>query len=394
MAAPSLDADLILAGGGLSAGLLALRLAHVRPDLRVLVLERAATIGAGHTWSAFESDLAPASLEWVRPLVAHRWPGYAVRFPEHARRLDTPYLSISDERLHAEVVASLGEAVRTNCEVAALSPEAVTLADGTRLTARAVVDARGPSDAGGLVLGFQKFVGLEVETAEPHGLTEPVIMDAALPQRDGYRFVYLLPFSPTRVLIEDTRYSDGPGLDQADLLQEARDYAREQGWTVTREVRTEHGVLPVALAGDIHAFWRVAERESPVGRIGLRAALFHPTTGYSLPDAVRAAERIAALPELTTASIAACAKALSIQLWEERGFYRLLDRMLFKAADGPERYRVLQRFYRLPTPLIRRFYAAQCTRADKLRVLTGWPPVPIGRALGCLSETRLIAEAA
>ncbi|MBE7217677.1 MAG: lycopene beta-cyclase CrtY [Caulobacteraceae bacterium] len=394
MAAPAYDADLILAGGGLSATLLALRLKRERPALRVRVLERAATLGAGHTWSAFESDLSPASLDWVSPLVAHRWPGYAVRFPEHARRLDTPYLSITDERLHQMAARELGEAVETGCKVIALSPDAVTLADGRRLTAPAVIDARGPSAAPGLVLGFQKFVGLEVETAEPHRLAEPVIMDAALPQRDGYRFVYLLPFSSTRILIEDTRYSDGPGLDRADLLQEARDYAREQGWTVAREVRTEHGVLPVALAGDIAAFWRAAERESPVGRIGLRAALFHPTTGYSLPDAVRAAERIAALPELTTASVAACAKALSIQLWEERGFYRLLDRMLFKAAEGPERYRVLQRFYRLPAPLIRRFYAAECTAADKMRVLTGWPPVPIGRALGCLSETRLLAEAA
>ena len=394
MATPSLNADVILAGGGLSAGLLALRLKRERPDLRVLVLERADTLGAGHTWSAFESDLSPESLAWIGPLIAHRWPGYAVRFPEHTRRLDTPYLSISDTRLHEVVAGALGDAVVTGCEVAALATDSVTLGDGRRLTARAVVDARGPSDAGGLVLGFQKFVGLEVECAAPHGLTEPVIMDAALPQRDGYRFVYLLPFSPTRVLIEDTRYSDGPGLDRADLLQEARDYAREQGWQVTREVRTEHGVLPVALAGDIEAFWRAAERESPVGRIGLRAALFHPTTGYSLPDAVRAAERIAALRELTTASVAACAKALSVELWEARGFYRLLDRMLFKAAEGPARYRVLQRFYRLPAPLIRRFYAARCTRADKLRVLTGWPPVPIGRALGCLSESALIAEAA
>ena len=394
VAAPDHDADLILAGGGLSATLLALRLKRDRPGLRVLLLERGATLGAGHTWSAFESDFAPEALAWVAPLAAHRWPGYAVRFPEHMRRLDTPYLSITDDSLHAAALAALGEGVLTGVEVVGLEREAARLADGRRLTAPAVVDARGPAGTGGLVLGYQKFVGLEVETAAPHGLSEPVIMDATVPQRDGYRFVYLLPFSPTRVLIEDTRYADGPALDHADLLAEARAYAATQGWTIAREVRVEHGVLPVALAGDIAEFWRLAGLGSSVPRIGLRAALFHPTTGYSLPDAARLADRVAALPELTTASIAAAAVALSTELWEARAFYRLLDRMLFRAADGPERYRVLQRFYRLPTPLIRRFYAAQCTGADKLRILSGRPPVPIGRALHCLSETRMIAEAA
>ncbi len=394
MPAPAFDADLILAGGGLSAGVLALRLKETRPDLRVVIVERGPTVGAGHTWSAFESDFDAADLPLAQELAAHRWPAYAVRFPEHARRLASPYLSVPDHRLHAAVTAALGSSVMTGCEVAELAADGVRLADGRRLSAPAVMDARGPADAGGLVLGFQKFAGLEVECAEPHGLVDPVIMDATVPQRDGYRFVYLLPFSPTRVLIEDTRYADGPALDAADLLEEARAYARDRGWTIAREVREEHGVLPVALAGDIAAFWDRAERESPVGRLGLRAALFHPTTGYSLPDAMRAARRLAELPQITTASTAACVRALSTELWEARGFYRLLDRMLFHAARGPERYRVLQRFYRLPEPLIRRFYAARCTRADKLRVLTGRPPVPIGRALGCLSESALLPEAA
>ena len=395
VAAPDHDADLILAGGGLSATLLALRLKRDRPGLRVLLLERGATLGAGHTWSAFESDFAPEALAWVAPLAAHRWPGYAVRFPE-ARAPARHALPLDHRRQPARRRARrpLGEGVVTGVEVVGLEREAARLADGRRLTAPAVVDARGPAGTGGLVLGYQKFVGLEVETAAPHGLSEPVIMDATVPQRDGYRFVYLLPFSPTRVLIEDTRYADGPALDHANLLAEARAYAAAQGWAIAREVRVEHGVLPVALAGDIVEFWRLAGLDSSVPRIGLRAALFHPTTGYSLPDAARLAERVAALPELTTASIGAAAVALSTELWEARGFYRLLDRMLFRAAEGPERYRVLQRFYRLPTPLIRRFYAAQCTAADKLRILSGRPPVPIARALGCLSETRMIAEAA
>lgn len=40
------DADLILVGGGLANGLLALRLRQQRPELRVLLLEQGETLGA------------------------------------------------------------------------------------------------------------------------------------------------------------------------------------------------------------------------------------------------------------------------------------------------------------------------------------------------------------
>jgi lycopene beta-cyclase len=71
-------------------------------------------------------------------------------------------------------------------------------------------------------------------------------------------------------------------------------------------------------------------------------------------------------------------------LWKDRSFYQLLNRMLFRAAAPDRRYRVLEHFYRLPEPLIGRFYAARLTALDKLRIVSGRPPVPIGRALAAL----------
>ena len=74
----------------------------------------------------------------------------------------------------------------------------------------------------------------------------------------------------------------------------------------------------------------------------------------------------------------------SERLWRRSGFFRLLNRMLFRAAEPDQRYRVLERFYGLPEPLIRRFYAGRLRWSDKVRLVTGSPPVPIGRALGCV----------
>ncbi len=70
--------------------------------------------------------------------------------------------------------------------------------------------------------------------------------------------------------------------------------------------------------------------------------------------------------------------------WKSGRVDRLLARMLFRAADPPERYRILERFYRLPEPLIGRFYAGRSTAFDRLRILAGRPPVAVGRAAAAL----------
>jgi lycopene beta-cyclase len=58
--------------------------------------------------------------------------------------------------------------------------------------------------------------------------------------------------------------------------------------------------------------------------------------------------------------------------------------MLFDAAEPEERYRVFERFYRLREPLIERFYAGNSSTADKLRILSGKPPVSVPAAIRAL----------
>jgi lycopene beta-cyclase len=58
--------------------------------------------------------------------------------------------------------------------------------------------------------------------------------------------------------------------------------------------------------------------------------------------------------------------------------------MLFRAAEPHERYKVLERFYGLRSGLIGRFYAGKSTSFDKLRVLSGKPPVPMSKAVSVL----------
>jgi lycopene beta-cyclase len=377
--ATTINCDLAIVGGGLAGGLIALAMAEMRPRLDVRLIEGGTSVGGNHLWSFFASDIGPGDQWLVDRLISFRWPRYAISFPGHARVIDTGYRSIESHRLDAVCRGVLGHRLMLGRKALAASPTAVVLDDGTRVEAKGVIDTRGTGDLSLLDLGWQKFLGRELVLAAPHGDPPPMIMDATVPQTDGYRFVYALPFAAERMFVEDTYYSDGRDLDRDALRARVDDYAIAHGWPVVEVLREEHGALPVALDGDFEGYWLSGGKH--VAKAGMRAGLFHPTTGYSLPDAVRTAALIARQRDYSGAALHDLLHDFAAQTWKRRGFYRALDRMLFRAAEPDERYRVLERFYRLDPGLIGRFYAGRSTMSDQARILTGKPPVPISRAL-------------
>jgi lycopene beta-cyclase len=376
--------DVLLVGAGLANSMIALALRRARPDLSIALIDRDAQVGGNHTWSFHSSDVNAAGLDLLHPMLEAQWPSQEVRFPRLKRVLDTGYNSMTSDRLHAAVMKATGIDAILSAPVSRIQSDGIELESGVRISSRCVIDGRGASKTNTLALGYQKFVGLELELDEPHGMSRPVIMDATVAQHDGYRFVYTLPFTPTRILVEDTYYSDGSELNSELLAERALQYAKTKGWRIANTVRQEQGVLPIALAGDIQAFW--AEGEQQAARSGMRACLFHPTTGYSLPDAVLLAQRIAAADTFETRRIDQIVRRHSTRCWQQRSFFRLLNRMLFLAAQGDERRDILERFYSLPAPLIERFYAGRITTGDKARILLGRPPLPIQRAIHQISE--------
>mgnify|MGYP000355578880 CR=1 FL=1 len=82
----------------------------------------------------------------------------------------------------------------------------------------------------------------------------------------------------------------------------------------------------------------------------MRGAFFHPTTGYSLPEAVGLAEDLATHRHLSGPELHARTRRRSFRHWRRGGYYRLLNRMLFRAADPERRYRIFERFYRVRGP--------------------------------------------
>jgi lycopene beta-cyclase len=381
MAVPEpVSCDIAIVGGGLAGGLAALALAQRRPDLDVRLIEPGA-VGGNHVWSFFDADVAARDRWLVEPLIGHRWDGYAVAFPACRRELAMAYNSITGEALAEAVAAALPAGRLIAKSAILLAPQAVGFDDGTRLAARHVIDARGVGDLSDIDCGWQKFVGQVLRIEGGHGLARPVVMDATVEQIGGYRFVYCLPFDAETVFVEDTYYSDDAALDVAAVRSRIATYAAERGWTVTDIEREETGWLPVVMAGDFDTLW---PKEDGVARIGVRAGRFHATTGYSLAQAVRSAATLPAL--IDRPDLAAVLRREAAAAWRRQRFYRMLGAMLFRAAAPEERYRVFERFYHLSPGLIARFYAGASTARDKLRILSGKPPVPVGKALAALAK--------
>ncbi|CAN5899767.1 hypothetical protein BH11MYX2_BH11MYX2_26100 [soil metagenome] len=358
--------DYALVGGGLANGLIALAVRAHQPDARIAMVERGDAPGGNHTWCFHARDVSSA-MKWIEPLVAHRWTGYDVMFPEHSRRLDTPYACVSATRLAECVTRALavpGSALLARATATEIAADHVVV-DGRTIRARTVIDARGPDRLAGGDCGWQKFVGQEVTLEKPHGLERPILMDATVPQVDGYRFFYVLPLDENRLLVEDTYFSDSTHLDVAQLRTEIASYCDAHGWSIASIDREEVGTLPMPLS-------TAAPTPSSPFVAGYAGRWFHPVTAYSFPIAARVAEFVASRPaaDLVGPALDQLARDHGKQL----AFGDRLNKMLFKWFAPHKRHHVLARFYRLPPPTIERFYALQLTGMDRARIFVGRPP--------------------
>jgi lycopene beta-cyclase len=371
LASPELD--FLLVGGGLGNALIALALFARQPDVKVGLVEQSRIVGGNHLWCFHAGDVEDEALGFVSPLIGARWPRYDVRFPELSRTLEEPYAAVRSARLDEVVKEAFatrrGARLFLESRAVRVTDRSVTLEDGRELRARTVIESRGPDAlTSSERAGYQKFLGLELKLRRPAPISHPILMDALVPQRDGFRFLYALPLASDRVLLEDTYFSDDRHLDRDHLEREILQYAAKNGFDVESVVREEVGVLPLPTR------LRHVPNPAPGGPFvaGYQGAWFHPVTGYSFPVAARLALAVATAEPGT----------LERQVWprllrEQRAqlrFCLLLNKLFFGAFAPDQRRNVIERFYRLPPDSVRRFYAMTLSHGDRARILCGRPP--------------------
>jgi lycopene beta-cyclase len=356
---------LLIAGGGLAGCLAALAIAKARPEIPLLLVEEGESFGGSHIWSFYDEDVAEEDRWLLDPLGAQAWQGYYVSFPGQSRKFKAGYNSVRSAQLDAAVRAALRpDQYRLGTKVVAVRDNELVLLGGEKIKADGALDARGAANLSMLELGWRKFVGREFLFARPHKVDRPVLMDATVEQMDGFRFFQCLPFNETRMLIEDCRYSDNPDL-AADAAERIDAYIELRGWKKRRIQREEQGALPVALGGDFGGFWRVGGAR--VAKLGLRGGFFHPTTGYTLPDAVRTAVMLSQQRDFTGAMLHDLFEQEAAALWRKREAYRAFNSALFQAPPE-DRRAVFEAFYELDPALISRFHSGGLGMLDRMKL--------------------------
>ena len=139
------------------------------------------------------------------------------------------------------------------------------------LNPRQILDSRPPKSPPGALL--QHFLGYEITSSyDVFNPDTAILMDFRCDQSRGVHFIYYLPFTQRRALVESTLFS--PSLVSEDFYDKAIKHylANHLGCTDYTIERRERGVIPMA---------SLQQHDSDLTGIGANGGAIRPSSGYA-----------------------------------------------------------------------------------------------------------------
>lgn len=289
-------------GAGLAGLSLADALLDEDPACAIVLVDRRRAWGRDRTWCTWETE----SVRFAPLADARWWEWRTCRGDQSAVQRTTrfPYLHIGSRALYDVVLDRLDRdprvVVRTGERVLAVRDGAdggQVLTDRESFSADHVIDALGPRSP--LLAGrpepthvlAQRFLGWEVQTETPaFDPASATLMDFRAPESGALTFIYVLPFTATRALVEHTtigpRNASGPSTERRrELLRsELGERLAIRDWEVLHE---ERGEIP--MGGRSHA----TGAGGRVISVGAAAGAIRASSGYAFSRTQRHVERVA-----------------------------------------------------------------------------------------------------
>lgn len=374
------DEPIVILGAGLAGLSLAVALRRARNPAPLVLIDRRTRWDHDRTWCTWLTG----PLRFAE-LASHRWSSWRAaahvgddQAVQHSRR--HPYIHLASDAVYEAALGELADApdveLRTDVQVLGVesgpaSPR-VTTTNGTFDAAR-VFDAMGPGSP--LLRGrppgttelAQRFLGWEVETDRPVFTPETAtLMDFRAPAPDCLVFIYVLPFSTTRALVEHTTIGTGAVAAAARRDALSAELSERHGvreWDVVRE---EKGHIPMS------TFPFPAHRGPGLHAVGAAAGAIRPSSGYAFSRIQRHVDRI----------VAALATGAELPGSVAPSRYRVLDRIFLRAltdgAHGEELF--LRLMAGVSGDVFARFMTDRSSAADEARVLAVLPPLTMTAA--------------
>jgi lycopene beta-cyclase len=342
------EKPVIIIGGGLWGTLLALRIRECLPHLAFRLYEPGPQLGEKLAVSFHASDVSPESMNWLSPLISRSWDHYEVSFPKYTKKNEHKLCTMGPAHFHSVAREKLGSnTVFLNCSI---TPEEA-IKEGSF-----VIDTMARGYYKGL--GYQKTHGLVVKLIHPHRLNSPVTMDAAVEQKNGFRYLQMLPLDEERLLLKDVRFSSDPLLYHVNMEPDLLREAHQRRWIVgdILERETEFRKIPREYC---HQFNE--------GRVIHLDGFVHDITGDALPDAVRLIDRMVQ----TSFRLGELKLVMRTYLNERRSrrrILRIMNRMLYQVKTPcRERYQFFQSLHSMPPAIREKFYKGDLELKDILR---------------------------
>lgn len=280
--------DYLIVGAGCAGLSLAYHLAQrVELDNSILILDSKPSFEDDRTWCFFDTEEHLFS-----DLVKHRW--------QNCRLIDnngftdihcghSKYSMIKSGDFYERVVTVLnsderfelvlGEPIET---IRSRVGYVEVTTDRRIVKAKLVFDSRPLAWARLLHSGtrpflLQQFVGWTIETAADEYSFDPetaILMDFSTRDDQSISFIYTLPLSPTKALVEATLLSRKP-TSRLRLTRQLERYLENKEIRSFEILSREGGVIPMSAAFSRDRF------EGRILNIGLRGGLARPSSGYS-----------------------------------------------------------------------------------------------------------------
>ena len=396
IAMPNEHWDIVVAGSGLSGLTLALECAH-RPffqDKKILLIDRDEKAKNDRTWcfwatdeelkslppvvfkswdqclffgENFESslDIAPYRYHMARGLDFYNWAKGELAKSSNIQRVITNIAGLDTKAgtVRTDAGNFKGEWVFNSAltKIPVL-PKASDLYPNPSFTP--IPNPQPPTPNFTFLL--QHFKGYLIETPVP--VFDPAVMtfmDYRLEQKGETRFVYVLPFSEKKALVEFTVFSPAlcPAREyDAELRQYIREFLRINEFQI---LETEFGVIPMS----DYPFMPNAEER--VIHIGTTGGFVKASSGYAFKRTQRKLRAFVGDWEKNGQPN----PALLRSNWRYRFYDSVMLRVLKEnAVSGKDFFSGL--FQKLPAPLVFRFLDEDSTFADDIQLLSAPPTWP------------------